>query len=76
MAGTKRRAATARPGFVVLQEVRKGQWRLVGEADRQPGRTARAARAQAIRDATEGKAKSGEVYAAVLRSEWRIALDW
>jgi hypothetical protein len=51
------------------------RWRLLGEADRQPGKTARAARAQAIVDATKGKAKEGEVYAAVLRSEWRIALD-
>jgi hypothetical protein len=67
---------TGKPGYVVLHEVRPGQWRLVGEADRQPGRTARAARAQAILDATEGNAKEGEIYAAVLRSEWRIALDW
>jgi hypothetical protein len=37
--------------------------------------TARAARAQAILDATKGKATPGEVYAAVLRSEWRVALD-
>jgi hypothetical protein len=38
--------------------------------------TTRAARSQAILDATRGKAKAGEVYAAVLRSEWRIALNW
>jgi hypothetical protein len=38
--------------------------------------TARAARSQAILDATKGKAKAGDVYAAVLRSEWRVALDW
>jgi hypothetical protein len=38
--------------------------------------TARAARSQAIPDATQGKAKAGDVYAAVLRSEWRVALDW
>jgi hypothetical protein len=46
------------------------------EADRRPGLTARAARAQAILAATGGNAKHGEVYAAVLRSEWRIALEW
>ncbi len=74
MTETKRRALAGRPGYVVLREVGQGEWRLVGEADRQPGRTARAARAQAILDATGGKAKDGEVYAAVLRSEWRIAL--
>jgi hypothetical protein len=38
--------------------------------------TARAARSQAILDATQGKAKAGDVYAAVLRSEWPVALDW
>lgn len=63
------------PGFVVLRHVRDDEWELVGEAERQPGRTARAARAQAILDATNGKAREGEIYAAVLRSEWRVALD-
>jgi hypothetical protein len=43
---------------------------------RKRGLPARAARSQAILDVTEGKAKAGEVYAAVLRSEWRIAMDW
>jgi hypothetical protein len=76
MTETKGRAATGRPGYVVLQEVGEGRWRMVGEADRPPGRTARAARTQAIMEATGGKAKRGEVYAAVLRSEWRIALEW
>jgi hypothetical protein len=76
MADTKQRGATGKPGFVVLKEFGNGQWRLVGEANRQPGRTARAARTQAIMDATKGKAKAGDVYAAVLRSEWRIAQDW
>jgi hypothetical protein len=66
---------TGRPGYVVLHKVGEDRWRLLGEADRQPGKSARAARAQAILDATKGKAKPGEVYAAVLRSEWRIALD-
>jgi hypothetical protein len=35
-----------------------------------------ATRAQAIHDAAGGKVEAGEVYAAVLRSEWRIALDY
>lgn len=73
MAATHR--GTGRPGFVVLRKVGEDRWRLLGEADRKPGMTARAARAQAILDATKGKAKAGDVYAAVLRSEWRIALD-
>jgi hypothetical protein len=75
MAETKR-GSTAVPGYVVLRKVGESQWRLVGEADRQPGKAARAARAQAILDATAGKARDGQVYAAVLRSEWRIALDY
>jgi hypothetical protein len=45
----------------------------VGEARRKPGLTAKQARAEAIEEATKGKAKPGEVYHAVLRSEWKIA---
>lgn len=74
MPGTER--APSKPGYVVLREVSPGQWHLVGEVDRRPGQTARNARAQAIHDATGGKVEAGEVYAAVLRSEWRIALDY
>jgi hypothetical protein len=62
-------------GFVVLQEVGEGQWQMIGEAERRPGLPARAARIQAVMDATRGAAKPGEMYAAILRSEWRIALD-
>jgi hypothetical protein len=64
------------PGFVVLRRVGENRWKLLGEFERKPGLTARAARSQAILDATHGDAKAGEVYAAVLRSEWRVALDW
>jgi hypothetical protein len=64
------------PGFVVLRQVGKGTWELLGEVPRKQGLPARAARRQAVLDATDGSAKRGEVYAAVLRSEWRIALDW
>jgi hypothetical protein len=70
------RQRPAAPGFVVLREVGAGRWRLLGEVERKPGMTARAARTQAILDATQGKAKAGEIYAAVLRSEWRVAMDW
>ena len=66
----------SRPGFVVLRQVGEGRWEHLGEFDRKAGMTARAARSQAILDATKGQAKAGEVYAAVLRSEWRVALDW
>lgn len=70
------KGAPNKPGYVVLREVSPGRWELLGEADRRPGQTARRARAQAIQDATGGKAMPGEAYAAVLRSEWRIALDY
>ena len=64
------------PGFVVLHQMPNGHWQMLGEVPRKRGLTARAARSQAILDATKGAAKAGEVYAAVLRSEWRIATDW
>ncbi|MFN2472138.1 MAG: hypothetical protein ABR583_14345 [Gaiellaceae bacterium] len=54
----------------------KGRWELLAEVERKPGLTARAARSRAILDATHGEARDGEVYAAVLRSEWRVAMDW
>ena len=74
MEGVRRKSAA--PGFVVLHEVADGEWRLLGEVPRKRGLPARAARTQAILDATNGAAHNGEVYAAILRSEWRVALDW
>jgi hypothetical protein len=68
--------APSGPAFVVLRRVSGGRWELLGEVSRRRGLTARAARTQAILEATGGKAKAGEEYAAVLRSEWRVALDW
>jgi hypothetical protein len=73
MAGTG--SKPSKPGYVVLRQVGKDKWQLVGEVDRKPGRTARDARAQAIHEASGGKAKAGEAYRAVLRSEWRIAAE-
>lgn len=68
--------ATRGPGFVVLREVSDDMWQLIGEVPRRPGLPARKARAQAVLDATNGEAESSERYAAVLRSEWRISLDY
>ena len=68
-------ASAGKPAYVVLRQVGKDRWQVVGEVERRPGNTARAARAQAIQDATGGKAKPGEVYRAILRSEWRIAAE-
>ena len=63
------------PSFVVLKETAKDTWTLVGEVRRRPGLPARKARAQAVEDATKGKARAGDVYGAILRSEWRIAFE-
>jgi len=65
----------AGPGFVVLRETEPGLYEIVGEARRRPGLSARAARAQAVHDATGGKAREDEVYGAILRSEWRISFE-
>jgi hypothetical protein len=64
------------PGFVVLRFVEGDSWQLLGEVARKRGLPARAARSHAIVEASGGTAQPGEVYAAVLRSEWRVALDW
>lgn len=64
------------PSFVVLRETTDGAWKLLGEVRRKPGLAALAARTQAILDATGGQAKPGEVYVAVLASEWRVAQKW
>jgi hypothetical protein len=60
------------PGFVILRQMPDGQWQMLGEVPRKRGLPARAARSQAILDATKGTAKAGEVYAAILRSEWLL----
>jgi hypothetical protein len=64
------------PSFVVLRQLPDGCWEMLGEIPRVRGLTARAARSRAIHDATQGRARTGEIYAAVLRSEWRIGLEW
>jgi hypothetical protein len=69
-------AKSAGPAFVVLQQIGDDSWQLLREVPRKRGLAARAARTQAILEATDGAAKRGEVYAAVLRSEWRVAMDW
>lgn len=64
------------PAFVVLRLAPDGRWTVLGEVPRRRGLPARAARSAAIQEATEGQAQAGEVYAAILRSEWRIAQNW
>jgi hypothetical protein len=64
-----------RPAFVVFRQLGEDRWQLVGEVPRRRGLPARAARKQAILDATGAAPGPGEAYAALLRSEWRVALD-
>jgi hypothetical protein len=73
---TQPRRTPQHPGFVVLRRLDDERWELLGEVRRRPGTPARAARSQAIVEASNGTAKAGDVYAAVLRSEWSLALDW
>ena len=72
----RKRSAPSPPGYVVLRQVAEGQWEMIGEARRRPGLAARAARAQAIRDAVGGAISDDDVYVAILRSEWRIGLEY
>ena len=64
------------PAFVVLHRVSEKRWEVLGEVPRRPGVPATAAIAAAIMEATHGTARTGEGYAAVLRSEWQIAQVW
>lgn len=64
------------PTFVVLRPLGENRWELVAEVPRRPGLPAKKARARAIEEATSGEARPGEAYAAILRSEWRIAFEW
>jgi sarcosine oxidase gamma subunit len=68
-------SATPRAWFVVLHEVGPGQWQVIGEVPRRAGLAARAARVRAVREAIGGEPSPGATYAAVLRSEWRIAAE-
>ena len=73
---TDQNQPTQRPGFVVLRQLENGNWEVIGEFARRPGLTSKAARTRAILEATQGEAKAGDSYAAVLKSEWKIGMDW
>lgn len=49
------------PGFVVLRQLTDGQWLLLAEVPRRPGVTARAARSLAVKEASGGAAKAGDI---------------
>jgi hypothetical protein len=60
--------------YVVLQQVGPEEWRVLGEVGRRPGLPARKSRAQAVRDVLGREADSGEKFAVLPRSEWRLSL--
>jgi hypothetical protein len=70
---TERAETAAVGGYVVLREAEAGHWVLVGDVDRRPGLTARNSRLQAVRDAIGRNPMDEETYAALPRSEWRVA---
>ena len=70
---SEKAAAPGTGGYVVLREAEAGRWVVVGDVDRRPGLTARNSRVQAVKDAIGREPAEGEVYAALPRSEWRVA---
>jgi hypothetical protein len=67
--------AQSPPGYLVFR-LSDDRWGLVGEANRRPGRTAKAARRDAIVAVIGREPDPAERYAAVLRSEWRIGTEY
>ncbi len=61
--------------YVVLQETKSGDWRVLGEIDRRPGLPARRSRAQAVRDVLGREPRPSESFAVLPRSEWRLSRE-
>jgi hypothetical protein len=61
--------------YVVLQQLKPDQWRVLGEVGRRPGLPARKSRVQAVRDVLGREPRKGETFAVLPRSEWRLSLD-
>ena len=71
----KKKPTLVDAGFVVLKLEKSGLWRFLGETNRQPGLTARAARARAIETLLGEAPSAHDQFAVIPRSEWRVALD-
>ena len=69
-------AVRAKPSYVVLRQGRKGEFELVGEVERRPGRPAKASRGDAVRDALGRDPADGEIYVVLPCSEWRLGFNW
>lgn len=61
--------------YVVLQQLRPEEWRVLGEVGRKPGLPARKSRTQAVRDVLGREPRAEETFAVLPRSEWRLSLD-
>jgi hypothetical protein len=61
--------------YVVLQQLKSEEWRVLGEVGRRPGLPARKSRAQAVRDVLGREPRDGETFAVLPRSEWHLGLD-
>ena len=61
--------------YVVLQQRKPDEWRVLGEVGRRPGLPARKSRAQAVRDVLGREPRAGETFAVLPRSEWRLSLE-
>jgi hypothetical protein len=61
--------------YVVLQQLKPDEWRVLGEVGRRAGLPARKSRAQAVRDVLGREPRDGETFAVLPRSEWRLSLD-
>lgn len=70
---TERAEAAAAGGYIVLRQAETSHWVVVGDVDRRPGLTARNSRIQAVTAAIARQPAADEVYAALPRSEWRVA---
>lgn len=61
--------------YVVLQQRKPDEWRVLGEVGRRPGLPARKSRAQAVRDVLGREPRADETFAVLPRSEWRLSLE-
>jgi hypothetical protein len=62
--------------YVVLQQLRPDEWRVIGEVGRRPGLPARRSRGQAVRDVLGREPQAGETFAVLPRSEWQLSLKY
>jgi hypothetical protein len=60
--------------YLVFQQLKPDEWRILGEVGRRPGLPARKSRAEAVQDMLGREPRDGETFAVLARSEWQNAL--